>query len=101
MGRSRTHGILLDTDAVGSCRLPAACCGVVGFKGTYGLIDMRGILEGEQPPEEQIVWMAHAGITTRQAIDAAMVLDVLTGRDGGEEASFLRALTEDRPLRIC
>jgi Asp-tRNA(Asn)/Glu-tRNA(Gln) amidotransferase A subunit family amidase len=25
----------LDTDAIGSCRLPAACCGVVGFKGTY------------------------------------------------------------------
>src|SRR6185369_4606903 len=23
----------LDTDAIGSCRLPAACCGVVGFKG--------------------------------------------------------------------
>ena len=24
----------LDTDAIGSCRLPAACCGVIGFKGT-------------------------------------------------------------------
>src|SRR5208282_5689895 len=24
----------IDTDAIGSCRLPAACCGVVGFKGT-------------------------------------------------------------------
>src|SRR5262249_10701318 len=29
----------LDTDAIGSCRLPAACCGVVGFEGTYGLIN--------------------------------------------------------------
>jgi aspartyl-tRNA(Asn)/glutamyl-tRNA(Gln) amidotransferase subunit A len=29
----------VDTDAIGSCRLPAACCGVVGFKGTNGLID--------------------------------------------------------------
>ena len=27
----------LDTDAIGSCRLPASCCAVVGFKGTYGL----------------------------------------------------------------
>src|SRR6266851_4326983 len=40
----------LDTDAIGSCRLPAACCGVVGFKGTYGLINPKGILEGEQDP---------------------------------------------------
>ena len=36
-----------DTEAIGSCRLPAACCGVVGFKGTYGLIDIKGILEGK------------------------------------------------------
>src|ERR1700730_12237745 len=41
----------LDTDAIGSCRLPAACCGVVGFKGTYGLISPQGILEGEKADE--------------------------------------------------
>ena len=40
----------VDTDAIGSCRLPAACCGVVGFKGTYGLISARGILEGKRLP---------------------------------------------------
>jgi aspartyl-tRNA(Asn)/glutamyl-tRNA(Gln) amidotransferase subunit A len=33
----------VDTDAIGSCRLPSACCGVVGFKGTYGSIDLTGI----------------------------------------------------------
>src|SRR5262245_13133502 len=33
----------VDTDAIGSCRLPAACCGVVGFKGTYGLVSSEGI----------------------------------------------------------
>src|SRR5215472_12396728 len=88
----------LDTDAIGSCRLPAACCGVVGFKGTYGLIDLRGILKGEQPPEERIVWMAHAGITTRHAMDTAIVLDALARRDA--EASFVTALAEERPLRI-
>ena len=88
----------LDTDAIGSCRLPAACCGVVGFKGTYGLIDLRGILKGEQPPDEQIVWMAHAGITTRHAMDTAIVLDALARRDA--EASFVTALAEERPLRI-
>src|SRR5215472_15093471 len=59
----------LDTDAIGSCRLPAACCGVVGFKGSFGLIDMRGILEGEQPPDETIRWLSHAGLTTRSVLD--------------------------------
>jgi aspartyl-tRNA(Asn)/glutamyl-tRNA(Gln) amidotransferase subunit A len=67
----------LDTDAIGSCRLPAACCGVVGFKGTYGLINMKGILDGEQPPEENILWMSHACITTRNVEDMALVLEVL------------------------
>jgi len=67
----------LDTDAIGSCRLPAACCGVVGFKGTYGLISPQGILEGEEPPDEFIVWMNHPGITTRNVKDTAMVLKVL------------------------
>jgi aspartyl-tRNA(Asn)/glutamyl-tRNA(Gln) amidotransferase subunit A len=67
----------LDTDAIGSCRLPAACCGVVGYKGSYGMIDMRGILEGEQPPDDTIRWLSHAGVTTRSVRDTALVLDVL------------------------
>jgi aspartyl-tRNA(Asn)/glutamyl-tRNA(Gln) amidotransferase subunit A len=66
----------LDTDAIGSCRLPAACCGVVGFKGTYGLISAKGILEGEKA-DEAILWLAHPAITTRSAEDTAIVLDVL------------------------
>jgi len=41
----------LDTDAVGSVRLPAACCGVVGFKGSSDLISLKGIL-GDQPPDD-------------------------------------------------
>src|SRR5262245_21562912 len=55
----------LDTDAIGSCRLPAACCGVVGYKGSYGAIDLTGILAGEQPPDDTIRWLSHAGLTTR------------------------------------
>ena len=55
----------LDTDAIGSCRLPSACCGVVGFKGTYNIIDSKGILEGEDA-DEMIIWLSHPGITTRQ-----------------------------------
>src|SRR5580765_6615520 len=58
----------LDTDAIGSCRLPAACCGVVGFKATFGSISSKGILEGEKA-DETILWLSHPGITTRSAED--------------------------------
>ena len=33
----------LGTDTAGSIRLPAACCGVVGFKPTYGLVPADGV----------------------------------------------------------
>jgi aspartyl-tRNA(Asn)/glutamyl-tRNA(Gln) amidotransferase subunit A len=93
--------VTLDTDAIGSCRLPAACCGVVGFKGTYGLIDLKGILDGEQPPDEFIRWMSHAGITTRSVEDTALVLDVLAERSGQTGAiRFREGLARERPLRI-
>jgi aspartyl-tRNA(Asn)/glutamyl-tRNA(Gln) amidotransferase subunit A len=72
----------LDTDAIGSCRLPAACCGVVGFKGTYGLIDGTGILAGEKA-DEAIVWLSHPGITTRSVDDTTIVLNAVAERDSG------------------
>jgi aspartyl-tRNA(Asn)/glutamyl-tRNA(Gln) amidotransferase subunit A len=90
----------LDTDAIGSCRLPAACCGVVGFKGTYGLIDPQGILEGEQDPGEMIRWFSHPGITTRTVEDAALVLNVLTKRRDHMAADYFDLLAKDREVRI-
>ena len=35
--------VALGTDSAGSIRLPAACCGVVGFKPTWGLIPTDGV----------------------------------------------------------
>jgi aspartyl-tRNA(Asn)/glutamyl-tRNA(Gln) amidotransferase subunit A len=66
----------LDTDAIGSCRLPASCCGVTGFKGTYGLIDNEGVLAGE-PVDAAILWLAHAAIATRSVEDTALALNAL------------------------
>jgi len=70
----------IDTDAIGSCRLPAACCGVVGFKGTYGLLSARGILEGE-PADPAILLLAHPAITTRSANDTAILVKALADRE--------------------
>lgn len=90
----------VDTDAIGSCRLPAACCGVVGFKGTYGLIDASGILDGEEGADEMIVWLNHVGVTTRSIRDTALVLDVVAERSGPVTRSYSDSLATDRSLRV-
>jgi len=90
----------LDTDAIGSCRLPAACCGVVGYKGSYDAIDMKGILEGEQPPDDTIRWLSHAGITTRYVQDAALVFEVLGERNQDSRRPGREVTVSERSLRI-
>lgn len=90
----------LDTDAIGSCRLPAACCGVVGFKGTYGLIDPKGILEGEEDPGEMIRWFSHSGITTRAVEDTALVLDVLAEKSERTPIQYGDELAKLRQVRV-
>jgi aspartyl-tRNA(Asn)/glutamyl-tRNA(Gln) amidotransferase subunit A len=80
--------------------LPASCCGVVGFKGTYGLISPKGILEGEQDPGEMIRWFSHPGIMTRCVEDIAAVLDVLAERDAENSSTYLEAVRSDVDLRI-
>lgn len=66
----------VDSDAVGSVRIPAACCGVVGIKGTYGLVSVQGIL-GDEPVDDFIRWMGHAGVIARTPHDAALVLNTV------------------------
>jgi aspartyl-tRNA(Asn)/glutamyl-tRNA(Gln) amidotransferase subunit A len=90
----------VDTDAIGSCRLPAACCGVVGFKGTYGLISTEGILAGEAPPDEVIVWFSHPGVTTRRLADTALIVAALHEPDALSSADFARQLNAPRSLRV-
>lgn len=83
----------IDTDAVGSVRLPAACCGVVGFKGSYDNISTKGILDGE-PVDDFIKWMGHVGITTRSVEDTALLFDVLAGHD--KKNTFSVDLTDSK-----
>jgi aspartyl-tRNA(Asn)/glutamyl-tRNA(Gln) amidotransferase subunit A len=88
----------LDTDAIGSCRLPAACCGATGFKGTYGLIDNAGILDGE-PAEPAILWLAHAAVTTRSVEDTMLVLNILA-EPPAPTTDYRAALERGEKLRI-
>lgn len=58
------------TDTGGSIRLPASCCGVTGFKPTYGLVSIQGIIPVVQSID-------HAGPITRTVEDAAIFLNAL------------------------
>ncbi|HEX8061417.1 MAG TPA: amidase [Cyclobacteriaceae bacterium] len=89
----------IDTDAIGSCRLPAACCGVTGFKGSFKLINLKGILEGESSKDEMIKWFSHVGIITRSIHDVGFVLDALLDQSKSKD-SFAQALNQRSQLRV-
>ncbi|MDP6344069.1 MAG: amidase [Alphaproteobacteria bacterium] len=64
----------LGTDTLGSVRLPAAYCGVGGFKATTGLVSTRGVV----PLSYQL---DHVGPLCRSVHDLRAVLAVLAGPD--------------------
>lgn len=64
----------LGTDTGGSIRLPANFCGVVGLKPTYGLVSRYGVVAMASSTDV-------IGPLTRTVADAAIVLDVMSGRD--------------------
>ena len=69
------------TDTAGSIRLPAAYCGVVGLKPTYGRVSARGVVP--------LSWSYdHVGPLTNSVCDAALMLQVLAGYDAGDPASI-------------
>jgi len=65
----------IGTDTAGSVREPAALCGLVGLKPTYGLISTEGITPLSPS-------LDHAGPITRSVRDAGIMLDALTGTEG-------------------
>lgn len=63
----------LGTETGCSIRQPAHCCGIVGYKPSYGLVS----LEGVQP---LVPSMDHVGPLTRSVEDAALMLGVLADK---------------------
>ena len=70
----------LGTDTLGSVRIPAAHCGVVGLKPTYGRVSIRGIV----PLSPSI---DHAGPLARTVADAAILLQGVAGYDPEDTTS--------------
>jgi len=62
------------TDTGGSIRSPAACCGIVGLKPTYGRVSIRGI-------HPNAISLDHAGPLARTARDAGLLLGAMAGYD--------------------
>ncbi len=70
----------LGSDTGGSIRIPAALCGVVGLKPTYGRVSLRGVMP--------LSWnLDHAGPLARCARDAALLLQAVAGYDPADPAS--------------
>ena len=71
---ARMTPMALGSQTVGSVLRPAAYCGVVGFKGTHGLVPVAGVIP--------LAWsLDHVGVLTRSVGDAALAMSVLAGRD--------------------
>ncbi len=83
----------IDTDAIGSGRLPAAICGVTCLKPTFGLLSPVGILAGE-PVDPAILTLGHPCVTARSAEDVGLVLRAIVGPATGE------AVPEESPAAL-
>jgi aspartyl-tRNA(Asn)/glutamyl-tRNA(Gln) amidotransferase subunit A len=88
------------TDTAGSIRLPAAYCGIVGLKPTYGRVSLRGVIPLSSS-------LDHVGPLANSVYDAALMLQVLTGHGATDPCaerpspSLVAALNEPPPnLRI-
>ncbi|MGI6150828.1 MAG: Asp-tRNA(Asn)/Glu-tRNA(Gln) amidotransferase subunit GatA [Christensenellales bacterium] len=71
----------LGTDTGGSIRQPAAFCGIVGMKPTYGRVSRFGVVAFASSLDQ-------VGPMTRTVYDNAMVLSVIAGQDPLDAASL-------------
>ncbi|MGH2769736.1 MAG: Asp-tRNA(Asn)/Glu-tRNA(Gln) amidotransferase subunit GatA [Actinomycetota bacterium] len=71
----------LGTDTGGSIRQPAALCGVVGLKPTYGLVSRFGLIAFASSLDQ-------AGPLTRTVGDAAALLQAIAGHDPRDATSL-------------
>lgn len=77
----------LGTDTAGSIRQPAAFCGVVGMKPTYGRVSRYGLIAFASS-------LDCPGPVTRNVTDAAMMLQVIAGADPRDATTALETVPD-------
>jgi aspartyl-tRNA(Asn)/glutamyl-tRNA(Gln) amidotransferase subunit A len=75
------------TDTGGSIRHPAAVCGIVGMKATYGRVSSFGVLP-------LAASLDHAGPMTRTVRDNAIMLQAMAGHDARDPTSVNRPVPD-------
>lgn len=76
--------LALGTDTGGSVRQPAAFCGVLGFKPTYGVLSRYGVVAYASSLDQ-------VGVMGRGAADLALALDAMAGPDPRDATTLPRA----------
>lgn len=77
----------MGSDTGGSIRIPAAFCGTVGLKPTYGRVSRYGVMPLDFS-------LDHMGPLTRSVRDAALVLQALAGQDPRDHTSASRPVDD-------
>jgi amidase/aspartyl-tRNA(Asn)/glutamyl-tRNA(Gln) amidotransferase subunit A len=86
--------VALGTDTGGSVRVPAALCGLVGVKPTYGLVPLDGVVENTYS-------LDHVGVMADGVARAAAMVDAIAGKTERDPASMAAAGHEDYRVGGC